>query len=70
MHPLALCPKSHADAGFSPRWPREGVPAAPTSWHLLHEDLDEAVLADGAQVLDNVLMPQALVQGNLLVQRL
>lgn len=27
-----------------------------TSGHLLHEDLDEAVLADGAEVLDDVLV--------------
>lgn len=27
-----------------------------TSRHLLHEDLDESILTDGAQVLDNVLV--------------
>ena len=41
-----------------------------TPGHLLHEDLDEAILADGAQVLHDVLVLQVLVQGDLLVQRL
>lgn len=41
-----------------------------TSGHLLHEDLDEAVLADGAEVLDDVLVLQVLVKSDLLVQRL
>lgn len=41
-----------------------------TSRHLLHENLDEAVLADGAQVLDDVLVLEVLVQGDLLVERL
>lgn len=41
-----------------------------TSRHLLHEDLDEAVLADGAQVLHDVLVLQVLVQSDLLVERL
>lgn len=41
-----------------------------TSRHLLHEDLDEAVLADGAEVLDDVLVLQVLVEGDLLVEGL
>lgn len=41
-----------------------------TSGHLFHEDLDEPVLADGAQVLHNVLVLQVLVQSYLLVQGL
>lgn len=41
-----------------------------TSRHLLHEDLDEAVLADGAQVLNDVLVLQVFVQRDLLVKRL
>lgn len=42
----------------------------PTSGHLLHEDFDEAVLADGAQVAHDVPVPQPLVQSDLLVQGL
>lgn len=41
-----------------------------TSGHLLHEDLDEAVLADGSQVLNDVLVLQVFVQRDLLVKRL
>lgn len=41
-----------------------------TSGHLLHENLDEAVLADGAQVLDDVLVLEVFVQSDLLVKRL
>lgn len=44
--------------------------AALTSRHLLHEDLDEAVLADGSQVLNDVLVLQVFVERDLLVQRL
>ena len=36
-----------------------------TSRHLLHEDLDEAVLADGAKVLDDILVLQVFVEGDL-----
>lgn len=41
-----------------------------TSRHFLHEDLEEPVLTDRAQVLDDVPVPQALVESDLLVQRL
>lgn len=41
-----------------------------TSRHLLHENLDEAVLADGAQVLDDVLVLEVFVQSDLLVKGL
>ena len=41
-----------------------------TSRHLLHEDLDEAVLADGTQVLHNVLVLQVFVESDFLVERL
>lgn len=41
-----------------------------TAWHLLHENLDEAILAERAQVLHNVAMLQSLVQGDLFVERL
>lgn len=54
----------------SPFDPQIPSPALPTSRHLLHEDLDEAVLADGAQVPHDVPVPQVLVQGDLLVQGL
>ena len=45
-------------------------PGSPTSRDLLHEDLDVAVLRDGAQVLDDVAVLQILVEGNLLVEGL
>lgn len=41
-----------------------------TSWHLLHEDFEDAILADRSQVLDNVLVAESRMQSNLLVQRL
>lgn len=41
-----------------------------TSRHLLHEDLDEAVLADGAEVLNDVLVLEVFVQGDFFMQRL
>lgn len=41
-----------------------------TSWHLLHEDLDEAVLADGAEVLHDVLVLEVFMQSNFFMQRL
>lgn len=41
-----------------------------TSRYFLHEDLDETVLADGAQVLHNVPVFQPLVQSDLLVEGL
>lgn len=41
-----------------------------TSRDLLHEDLDEAVLADGAQVLDDVLVLEVFVKSDLLMERL
>lgn len=41
-----------------------------TSGHLLHEDLNEAVLADGSQVLDDVLVLQVFVERDLLMERL
>lgn len=41
-----------------------------TSGNLLHEDLDKTILADGAQVLHNVLVLQVFVKGNLLVEGL
>lgn len=41
-----------------------------TSRHLFHKDLDEAVLADGAEVLDDVFVLQVLVEGNLLMEGL
>lgn len=39
-----------------------------TSGYFFHEDLDEPVLTDGAQVLHNISVFESLVQGNLLVQ--
>lgn len=57
-------------ASYSPLGPQISFPVLLTSWHLLHEDLDEAVLADGAQVPHDVPVPQALVQCDLLVQGL
>ena len=48
--------------------PSSGGPL--TSRHLLHEDLDEAVLADGAQVLHDVPVLQTPVERDLLVERL
>lgn len=41
-----------------------------TSGHLLHEDLNEAVLADGSQVLNDVLVLQVFVECDLLMERL
>lgn len=41
-----------------------------TSWHLLHEDLDEAVLAEGAEVLHDVLVLEVFMQGYFFMQRL
>lgn len=41
-----------------------------TSGHLFHEDLYEAVLADGSQVLDDILVLQVFVKSDLLVERL
>lgn len=41
-----------------------------TSRHLLHEDLDEAILTDGAQVLHNVPVLQPLVQSDFLMEGL
>lgn len=41
-----------------------------TSRHLLHEDLDEAVLADGAEVLNDVLVLEVFMQGDFFMQRL
>lgn len=41
-----------------------------TSRHLLHEDLDESILADGAQVLNNVPVLQPLVQSDFLMKGL
>lgn len=41
-----------------------------TSRHLLHEDLDEAVLADGAEVLNDVLVLEVFVQSDLFMQGL
>lgn len=41
-----------------------------TSRDLLHEDFNEAVLAEGAQILDNVFVLQMLVQGNFFMQGL
>lgn len=56
------------------RWQRLQVPMVPllslTSRYLLHKDLDEAILTDGAQVLHNVLVFQMLVEGDLLVEGL
>jgi hypothetical protein len=37
---------------------------------LLHEDFDEAVLTEGAQILDNVFVFQMLVQGDFFMQGL
>lgn len=41
-----------------------------TSWHFLHKDLDETILADGTEVLHDVPVLQPLVQGDLLVEGL
>lgn len=41
-----------------------------TSRHLLHEDLNEAVLADGSEVLNDVLVLQVLVKSDLFMERL
>lgn len=41
-----------------------------TSGHFLHEDLDEAILADRAQVLHDVPVFQPLVQSDLLMEGL
>lgn len=45
-------------------------PLVHTSRHFLHEDLDETILADGAQVLHDVPVFQPLVQSDLLVEGL
>lgn len=41
-----------------------------TSRHLLHENLDESILTDGAQILDNVFVLQVLVEGDFLMEGL
>lgn len=41
-----------------------------TSRYFLHEDLDEAVLTDGAEVLNNVPVFEPLVQSDFLVKGL
>lgn len=41
-----------------------------TSWHFLHEDLDETILADRTEVLHDVPVFQPLVQSDLLVEGL
>ena len=45
-------------------------PAVPTSRDILHEYLEDALLAGGAVVLDNVLVLEMLVQLDFLLQGL
>lgn len=41
-----------------------------TSWHLLHEDLDVAILWNRAQILNNVPVLQVLVEGDFFMEGL
>ncbi len=41
-----------------------------TSGYFLHEDLDETILTDRAQILDNISVFQPLVQSYLLMEGL
>lgn len=55
---------------FLPSLLERKATAGLTSRHLLHEDLYEAILTEGSQVLHDVLVLQVFVESNLLMERL